>query len=89
MQAHLVVLVWKADPILPLSYVSTKHNLNFAASLRSFTLLMTLLVLGFSHELGRQKTMKAQSGRLCVCGREHEGETVITNSLPGSTRSVD
>lgn len=38
---------------------------------------------------GSQKTEKAQSGRLCVCGREHEGETVITNSLPSSPRSVD
>lgn len=41
---------------------------------------------GLSHEQGRPRR---ESGRLCVCGREHEGETVITNSSPGSPRSVD
>lgn len=35
--------------------------------------------LGLSHEEGRPRT---ESGRLRVCGRQREGETLMTNSSP-------
>ena len=83
-QAHLLIGVWKAcSPHL--CYADTKHwNKNFAVPTQPFNLVITLPVLGLSHERSRRGgTEKTHCGRLWVCGREHEGETVITNSSPG------
>lgn len=86
---HLSALESGANSRSELREYIKKQRLNFATSPPSLGPVTTFTAPGLSHEQGRPRRGE-WGGCVCVCvGGEHEGETVITNSSPGSPRSVD
>lgn len=80
----------KVELIVPLGFAKTKKQQKFATSSPSLAPVVTLPHWDFPmSRVGQEERVGGFGVYMYVCGREQEGETVITNSSPGSPRSVD